>query len=156
MSRRKPAEKRAIVPDPQYESVELARFINMIMWNGKKSVAERIVYDALERATKKKKMKPLDLFTRVIDDLRPVVEVKSRRVGGATYSVPVEIRSARRTTLAMRWLIQAARGRKNQEMDKSLASEFLDVLDERGAAIKKKQDVHKMAEASRAFSHLRF
>ena len=156
MSRRRAAVKRVIAPDPQYKSINLAKFINMLMWNGKKSVAERIVYGAIQFASEKRKMEGLKLFDQVIEMLEPIVEVKSRRVGGATYAVPVEIRAARRTTLAMRWLIQAARARDNRGMMNSLGAEFLDALEERGAAMKKKQDIHKMAESSRALSHLRF
>lgn len=156
MSRRKSAVKRKIDPDPEFHDLRLAKFINMVMWNGKKSVAETIVYGALEKVGKKKKKAPLEVFQVVIEMLEPMVEVKSRRVGGATYTVPVEIRGDRRTTLAMRWLIDAARRRSGMEMKESLVLELQDAMEERGAAFKKKQDVHKMAEASRAFSHFRF
>lgn len=156
MSRRRAAVKRAIEPDPQYKSVNLAKFINMLMWHGKKALAEKIVYGAIQFASEKRKMNGLKLFDQVIAMLEPIVEVKSRRVGGATYAVPIEIRATRRTTLAMRWLIQAARARGDRGMMKALGAELLDALDEKGAAMKKKQDVHKMAESSRALSHLRF
>ena len=156
MSRRRAAVKRAIEPDPQYKSVNLAKFINMLMWNGKKALAEKIVYGAIQFAAEKRKMNGLKLFDQVIAMLEPIVEVKSRRVGGATYAVPIEIRATRRTTLAMRWLIQAARAREDRGMMNALGAELLDALEEKGAAMKKKQDVHKMAESSRALSHLRF
>ena len=156
MARRKAATKRKIDPDPQFHSVRLAKFINMVMWKGKKSVAEAIVYGALEKVAKQKKQSSLQIFESVIDILEPSLEVKSRRVGGATYTVPVEIRAERRTTLAMRWLISATRKRTGKGMQEILAEELQDVLQERGAAFKKKQDVYKMAEASRAFSHFRF
>lgn len=156
MARRKAATKRKIDPDPEFHSVRLAKFINMVMWNGKKSIAETIVYGALEKVAKKKQQPPVEIFDAVIEALEPAVEVKSRRVGGATYTVPVEIRTERRTTLAMRWLIDATRKRPGKGMEESLAQELQDVLEERGAAFKKKQDIYKMAEASRAFSHFRF
>ena len=156
MARRRAAVKRKIDPDPQFHSLRLAKFINMVMWNGKKSVAESIVYGALEQVAKKKKEPPIQIFDRVIDMLEPAVEVKSRRVGGATYTVPVEIRTDRRTTLAMRWLIDSTRKRPGKGMQESLIAELYDALEERGSAFKKKQDVYRMAEASRAFSHFRF
>ena len=156
MSRRRAAVKRTIDPDPEFHSIMLAKFINMLMWKGKKSVAETIVYHALEEVAKRKKKLPLDVFDSVIEILEPVVEVKSRRVGGATYTVPVDIRKERRTALAMRWLIDAARKRSGKGMKQSLVEELQDAMEEKGAAFKKKQDIYRMAEASRAFSHFRF
>ncbi|MBE8182197.1 MAG: 30S ribosomal protein S7 [Candidatus Portiera sp.] len=157
MSRKRRASQRKIEADTHYGySVALSKFINMLMWDGKKSIASRVVYDALDSVAKKRKDKPLVIFNKVITDLSPLVEVKSRRVGGATYSVPSEIRESRRIFLAMGWLINAARKRGSGDMTKKLADEINDVLEERGAAIKKKIDVHKAAESSRAFSHLRF
>ena len=156
MSRKKLARKRKIEADSVYNNVKLGKFINMLMWDGKKSTAERIVYAALDKAAKAKKMKQDDLFKQVIAELSPTVEVKSRRVGGGTYSVPIEPRDSRKDFLAMGWLIRAARKRGSNNMSDKLAAEMLDVLEERGAAMKKKVDVHKTAEASRAFSHLRF
>ena len=156
MSRKRSAPKRKIEPDVKFNSPALSKFINMLMWNGKKSVAERIVYDALDQVAAKQKKSPLEVFNKVIELLSPVVEVKSRRVGGATYSVPSEIRADRRRYLAMRWLINAARGRGGNAMDRQLAAEISDALEERGTAMRKKIDVHKAAESSRAFSHLRF
>ncbi len=156
MSRKKAAVKRKIEPDTMYNSVKLAKFINMLMWNGKKPVAEKIVYDALDIVAKKQKREPLEVFEQVIEVLSPVVEVKSRRVGGATYSVPSEIRADRKLFLSMGWLINAARNRGSGNMTRKLADEIQDALEERGTAMKKKIDVHKAAESSKAFSHLRF
>lgn len=157
MSRKKRATPRKIEPDTHFgNSVAIAKFINMLMWDGNKSVARRIVYDALEAVAKRRKEKPLTIFNKVITDLSPLVEVKSRRVGGATYSVPSEIRESRRIFLAMGWLINSARKRGNGDMTKKLSDEINDVLEERGSSVKKKQDVQKAAESSRAFSHLRF
>ena len=156
MSRKKAAVKRKIEPDTMHNSVKLAKFINMLMWNGKKPVAEKIVYDALDIVAKKQKREPLEVFEQVIEVLSPMVEVKSRRVGGATYSVPSEIRADRKLFLAMGWLINAARNRGSGNMTRKLADEIQDALEERGTAMKKKIDVHKAAESSKAFSHLRF
>lgn len=156
MSRKKSAQKRKIEPDVNYNSAALSKFINMLMWNGKKAVAEKIVYDALDQVASKHKKEPLQVFNQVIETLSPVVEVKSRRVGGATYSVPAEIRADRRRYLAMSWLIKAARQRGGNTMTKKLAAEISDALEDRGSAMRKKVDVHKTAESSKAFSHLRF
>ncbi|HCU89198.1 MAG TPA: 30S ribosomal protein S7 [Gammaproteobacteria bacterium] len=154
MSRRHAAQKREILPDPKYGDQVLAKFINLVMSRGKKSVAEKIVYGALDDL--KAKGEPLELFKLALDNVEPRVEVKSRRVGGATYQVPVEVRPHRRMALAMRWVVDAARKRSEKSMDKRLAGELLDAVDNRGTAVKKREDTHKMAEANRAFSHYRW
>lgn len=159
MSRRTQAPKRAILPDPKYGSQLLAKFMNMIMNDGKKSVAERIVYGALDRINEKEAhedVKPLELLETALENVKPMVEVKSRRVGGATYQVPIEVRPARRQTLAMRWVIDAARKRSEKSMAHRLAHELMEAADNRGAAVKKKEDTHRMAEANKAFSHYRW
>ncbi len=156
MSRRRVAEKREILPDPKYGDQVLAKFINMIMNHGKKSVAEKIVYGALTQLGDKTKNDPLEVFTRALDNVRPVVEVKSRRVGGATYQIPVEVRQDRSTTLAMRWVVDAAKKRNEKNMGLRLAGELLDASENKGTAIKKREDTHKMAEANKAFSHYRW
>jgi small subunit ribosomal protein S7 len=159
MSRRAQAPKRTILPDPKYGSELLAKFMNMIMNDGKKSVAERIIYGALERISEKESQegaKSLELLEQALENVKPVVEVKSRRVGGATYQVPIEVRPARRQTLAMRWLIDAARSRSEKSMAYRLAHELMDAADNRGTAVKKKEDTHRMAEANKAFSHYRW
>ncbi len=156
MPRRRIIAKRAILPDPKYGDETVAKFINMLMKNGKKSVAERIVYGALDRVAKKAKGEPLDIFGKALDNVRPVVEVKSRRVGGSTYQVPIEVRPARRTTLAMRWLVDSARKRSEKSMGLRLAGEIFDAFEKKGTAIKKREDVHRMAESNRAFSHFRW
>ncbi len=156
MSRRKAAEKRAILPDPKYGDQVLAKFINMVMRCGKKSVAEKIVYGALDEMSKKEKGDSLELFNQALENLRPIVEVKSRRVGGATYQIPIEVRSERSTTLAMRWLVVAAKNRSEKNMGLRLAGELLDAARNRGTAIKRREDTHKMAEANKAFSHYRW
>ncbi len=156
MSRRRVAEKRGILPDPKYGDQVLAKFINMVMRSGKKSVAEKIVYGALDEMSKKKKEDSLELFNHALENVRPIVEVKSRRVGGATYQIPIEVRSDRSTTLAMRWLVDAAKHRGEKNMGLRLAGELLDASEKRGTAIKKREDVHKMAEANKAFSHYRW
>ena len=156
MSRRRVAERREVLPDPKFGNQMLARFINMIMKSGKKSVAERIVYGALDRIQERASGDPVETLDKALDNVRPLVEVKSRRVGGATYQVPVEVRAARRTTLAMRWVIDASRTRSEKSMALRLAGELLDAADNRGTAVKKKDDVHRMAEANKAFSHYRF
>ncbi len=159
MSRRAQAPKRTILPDPKYGSELLAKFMNMIMNDGKKSVAERIIYGALERISEKESQegaKSLELLEQALENVKPVVEVKSRRVGGATYQVPIEVRPARRQTLAMRWLIDAARSRSEKSMAYRLAHELMDAADNRGSAVKKKEDTHRMAEANKAFSHYRW
>jgi small subunit ribosomal protein S7 len=157
MSRRRVIAKRIILPDPKYGDQTLAKFINVLMLDGKKSVAEKIVYGALDQvATRAKTDQPVEVFAKALDNVRPVVEVKSRRVGGATYQVPVEVRSIRRTTLAMRWLVDAARKRGEKTMGLRLAGELLDAADSRGTAVKKREDTHRMAEANKAFSHYRW
>ncbi len=159
MSRRSQAPKRSILPDPKYGSELLAKFMNMIMNDGKKSVAERIIYGALDRIIEKNtdaESKPLEVLEQALENVKPVVEVKSRRVGGATYQVPIEVRPARRQTLAMRWVIEAARKRSEKSMAHRLAHELIDAADNRGTAVKKKEDTHRMAEANKAFSHYRW
>jgi SSU ribosomal protein S7P len=157
MSRRRTPERRIILPDPKFKSELLSKFMNMVMESGKKSVAESIVYGALDRiATKKASDEPLTVLESAFDNVRPTVEVKSRRVGGATYQVPVEVRAVRRTTLAMRWIIDAARARGEKSMADRLAGELLDASEHRGAAVKKREDTHRMAEANKAFSHFRW
>ena len=157
MSRRRKPEIRTILPDPKFKSELLAKFINKIMERGKKSRAEEIVYGALATISDKKKTDaPLTVLEQALENVRPSVEVKSRRVGGATYQVPVEVRTVRRNALAMRWLIEASRSRGEQGMAARLAGELLDASDHRGAAVKKREDTHKMAEANKAFAHFRW
>ena len=156
MPRRRVVARRQILPDPKFGSELLAKFINMLMEDGKKSVAERIIYGALDQMSERKGGEPLDLLDQAMENVRPVVEVKSRRVGGATYQVPVEVRPTRRNSLAMRWLIDAAGKRSEKSMALRLAGELMDAADSRGAAVKKKEDTHRMAEANKAFSHYRW
>ncbi len=156
MPRRRVVAKREILPDPKHGSQILAKFINHVMVSGKKSVAERIVYGALEKVAERQENEPVETFEKALEALRPIVEVKSRRVGGATYQVPVEVRPSRRTALAMRWLVDSARKRGEKSMDLRLAGEILDAVEGKGGAVKKKEDVHRMAEANKAFSHYRF
>jgi small subunit ribosomal protein S7 len=156
MSRRHSAEKREINPDPKFNDLVVSKFMNSIMRQGKKSVAERIVYGALDRMQSKAKSNPIQLFHQALENVMPAVEVRSRRVGGATYQVPVEVRSERRQALAIRWLITAARGRNENTMEERLSGELLDAANNRGTAVKKREDTHKMAEANRAFSHYRW
>lgn len=156
MSRRRVAEKREILPDPKYSNQVLAKFINMVMRSGKKSVAEKIVYGALDEIASKGKGDPLESFMQAIDNIRPLVEVKSRRVGGATYQIPVEVRHDRSTALAMRWLVDAAKNRGEKNMGMRLAGELMDACENKGTAIKKREDTHRMAEANKAFSHFRW
>lgn len=156
MSRRRFAAKREIIPDPRFDSEMLAKFINMIMESGKKSVAERIVYGALDGIEAKGHEAPLEVLEKSLENVEPKVEVKSRRVGGATYQVPVEVRPSRRMTLAMRWLIDAARKRSERTMPLRLAGELMDANENRGAAVKRREDTHRMAEANKAFSHYRW
>ena len=156
MSRRVRAPVRQILPDPKFADVIVAKFINMLMVSGKKSVAEKVVYEALDKVAEKKQMNAVDVLESALDKVRPSVEVKSRRVGGATYQVPVEVRPVRQNALAMRWLIDAARNRNEKSMAQRLANEFIDALEERGAAVKKRDDTHRMAEANRAFAHFRW
>ncbi len=159
MSRRNAAVKRSILPDPKFSSRLLAKFINMIMKDGKKSTAETIVYEALETLVDKlgkPTEKAPEVFAEVLEKVKPVVEVRSRRVGGATYQIPVEVRHDRREALAMRWLIESARSRQEKSMKIKLANELLDASNDKGNAIKKKEDTHRMAEANKAFSHFRW
>jgi small subunit ribosomal protein S7 len=157
MSRRRVAEKREILPDPKYGDQVLAKFINIIMRKGKKSTAEKIVYGALdEMGTRTKGGDPLELFNKALGNVKPVIEVKSRRVGGATYQIPVEVRADRSIALAMRWLVDAAKKRSEKNMGLRLAGELLEASENRGGAIKKREDTHKMAEANKAFSHYRW
>ncbi len=157
MARRRVAAKREILPDPKYGDQLLAKFINMVMVDGKKSVAEKILYGALDLVNERRGGEnPLDVMGEALDNVRPAVEVKSRRVGGATYQVPVEVRPSRRNTLAMRWLIEAARKRSEKSMAQRLAGELLDAAESKGSAFKKKEDTHRMAEANKAFAHYRW
>ena len=156
MPRRREVPKREILPDPKYGNVELSKFMNVIMEGGKKAVAERIIYGALETMEKKSGKDPLELFTIAINNVKPMVEVKSRRVGGANYQVPVEVRPARRAALAMRWLREFARKRSEKSMDQRLAAEMLEAAENRGGAVKKRDEVHRMAEANKAFAHFRW
>ncbi|MDN5874348.1 MAG: 30S ribosomal protein S7 [Sinobacteraceae bacterium] len=157
MARRRTADRRPILPDPKFKSELVSKFMNMVMERGKKATAERIVYGALDQIVEKKHTEePLVVLESAFDNVRPTVEVKSRRVGGATYQVPVEVRAVRRTTLAMRWIIDAARSRGEKSMVDRLAGELLDAADHRGSAVKKREDVHRMAEANKAFSHFRW
>ncbi len=156
MPRRRVAAKREILPDPKFGNTVLAKFINHVMVSGKKSVAEKIVYGALDKIQERTGNDPLELFEKALEAVQPAVEVKSRRVGGATYQVPVEVRPARRMALAMRWTVDAARGRGEKSMALRLAGELADAAEGRGAAVKKREDVHRMAEANKAFAHYRF
>ena len=156
MSRRRAAIKRNVIPDPRFGSEMLTKFMNLLMLSGKKSVAEGIVYGALDAIGTKGHEEPLEVLSKALENVQPRVEVKSRRVGGATYQVPVEVRPARRVALAMRWLIDAARKRNERTMAAKLAGELLDAFEGRGAANKKREDVHKMADANKAFSHYRW
>jgi small subunit ribosomal protein S7 len=156
MSRRHRAEKREINPDPKYGDLVVSKFMNNLMNAGKKSVAESIVYGALDRIQSRTKQEPITVFHQALDNVAPAIEVRSRRVGGATYQVPVEVRPERRQALAIRWLIQAARGRNENTMVDRLSGELLDAANNRGTAVKKREDTHRMAEANRAFSHYRW
>jgi len=154
MSRRRVAEKQEILPDPKYGDKVLAKFINMLMRSGKKSVAEKIVYGALDKISDQGDA--IEIFSKALENVRPTVEVKSRRVGGATYQIPIEVRSDRSITLAMRWVVDAAKRRSEKNMGLRLAGEFLDAAENKGTAIKKREDTHRMAEANKAFSHYRW
>jgi len=156
MPRRREVPKRDILPDPKFGSQEVSKFVNVLMTGGKKSVAERILYGAFEQIVQKSGKDPLEVFTQAVGNLRPMVEVKSRRVGGANYQVPVEVRPVRRAALAMRWLRDAARGRGEKSMGARLASELAEAAEGRGGAMKKREEVHRMAEANKAFAHYRF
>jgi small subunit ribosomal protein S7 len=156
MSRRHRAEKREIIPDAKYGDIVVTKFMNSVMYDGKKSVAESIVYGAFDLVEARAKSDPLAVFKQALDNVSPSIEVRSRRVGGATYQVPVEVRNERRQALAIRWLIQAARGRNDKTMVDRLSAELLDASNNRGNAVKKREDTHRMAEANRAFSHYRW
>ena len=156
MSRRHSAEKREVNPDPKFGNIIITKFMNSIMYDGKKSAAESIVYGALDMVEKKTKQPPLPVFEQALENVMPTIEVRSRRVGGATYQVPVEVRSVRRQALGIRWIISAARDRNEKTMTERLSAELLDASNNRGNAVKKREDVHRMAEANRAFSHYRW
>ena len=156
MSRRRAAVKREVLPDPKFGDIVVSKFTNCLMYEGKKSVAEGIVYGALDRIAKRSGQDPLRMFHDALNNVRPAVEVRSRRVGGATYQVPVEVRSVRRQALGIRWIITAARDRNEKTMTERLSAELLDASNNRGNAVKKREDVHRMAEANRAFSHYRW
>ncbi|WP_049724086.1 30S ribosomal protein S7 [Gilvimarinus polysaccharolyticus] len=156
MPRRRVVAKREILPDPKYGNVTLAKFMNHVMISGKKAVAESIVYGAMDIVKEKLNRDPIEVFDEALEHIAPLVEVKSRRVGGATYQVPVEVRPARRSALAMRWLVDYSRGRGEKSMPQRLAGELIDASQGKGSAVKKREDVHRMAEANKAFSHFRF
>tara|TARA_Y100000588_G_scaffold120986_1_gene132425 strand:- start:1411 stop:1881 length:471 start_codon:yes stop_codon:yes gene_type:complete len=156
MPRRRVVGQRKILPDPKFGSQLLAKFMNVVMLDGKKSVAEKIVYGALDIVAEKTGKDHLDVFEEALDNIRPTVEVKSRRVGGSTYQVPVEVRPVRRNALGMRWMVEAARKRGEKSMAQRLAAEMLDAADNKGSAVKKREDVHRMAEANKAFAHYRW
>ena len=156
MSRRHSAEKREVIPDPKFGDIVVTKFMNSVMYEGKKSTAERIVYGAFDIIEAKTKSEPLGVFKSALENVAPAIEVRSRRVGGATYQVPVEVRSTRRQALGIRWLIAAARERNEKTMTERLSAELLDASNNRGNAVKKREDVHRMAEANRAFSHYRW
>lgn len=156
MARRRRPEKREVLPDPKFGDVVLTKFMNSVMEQGKKSVAERILYGALETIEQRLKREPMEVFHAALDNVRPGIEVRSRRVGGATYQVPVEVRPERAQALAIRWLVQAARNRSENTMAARLSAELIDASNNRGTAVKKREDTHRMAEANRAFSHYRW
>jgi small subunit ribosomal protein S7 len=156
MPRKREVDKREILPDPKYHSLLVAKFVNSLMRQGKKSTAESILYRALDIISKKSEEEPLKVFEKAVDNVKPVIEVKSRRVGGSTYQVPVEVRADRRLSLSIRWLINYAKARAEKTMEAKLAGELLDAANSRGTSIKKKEDTHKMAEANKAFAHYRW
>jgi len=156
MPRRREVPKRIILPDPKFGSLQIAKFVNMIMRGGKKSTAESIMYNALDRITEKAEGEATEVMEQALENVKPMVEVKSRRVGGATYQVPVEVRPDRRVALAMRWIIEAARKRGEKSMQLKLAGELMDASENRGSAVKKREDTHRMAEANKAFAHFRW
>ena len=156
MPRRRVAGTRKVLPDPIYNSILVTKFINGVMWAGKKSVAEKIFYGAMEKLAEKTGEEPLKVFKKAVDSVKPTLEVKSRRIGGATYQVPLEVSPDRRNTLAIRWIVNYARSRNEKTMEDQLVGELLDALNNRGSAVKKKDEVHRMAEANRAFAHYRF
>ena len=156
MSRKKRAPKRIFYPDPKYGSLILAKFINFVMYDGKKTTSEKIIYDALEKIKNKTKVEPIKIFDKAIENIRPNLEVRSRRVGGATYQVPQEVKTKRSQTLALRWLLNAVRKRKNKTMSDKLFNELMDASQRKGSAIKKREDTHRMAESNKAFAHFRW
>ena len=156
MPRRRVVAKREILPDPKFNDRQVAKFINKIMWERKKSIAETIVYNSFDIIEKKTKTDPLKLFRSALENVKPIIETKSRRVGGSTYQVPVEVRPGRRVNLAMKWLISFARARKENSMEERVAAELLDAANNRGSSVKKREDTHKMAEANKAFAHYRW
>ena len=156
MPRRRVVAQRVILPDPKYKDQSVAKFINTLMLNGKKSIAERVMYGALDQVARRTKKDPITVFEEALENVRPQVEVRSRRVGGATYQVPVEVRPVRRSALAMRWLVDAARKRGEKSMDLRLAAELVEASENRGTAAKKREDTHRMAEANKAFAHYRW
>ena len=156
MPRRRVVAKREVLPDPKFHNRVIAKFMNHVMVSGKKAVAERIVYGALDRVSARDGSDPVEVFEKALDAIEPMVEVKSRRVGGATYQVPVEVRPSRRNALAMRWLVDSARSRSEKSMAARLAGELMDAADGRGSAVKKREDTHRMAEANKAFAHYRY
>jgi len=156
MSRKKRAPKRIIHADPKYNSLILSKFINFVMYDGKKSAAEKLIYTALKQINNKTKEDPIKIFNEAINNIRPNLEVRSRRVGGATYQIPVEVKTNRSQTLALKWLLQASRKRKNKTMSDKLFNELMDAYQKKGAAIKKREDTHKMAESNKAFAHYRW
>ena len=156
MSRKRKAPKKILIADPRYKSTIIPKLINSIMYDGKKTVAEKIVYEAIDKIKSKSKEEPITVFNEAINNIRPTVEVKSRRVGGATYQVPVEVKSKRSQALALRWLISASRKRKDKNMSDKIFNEIYDAYQNRGSAIKKKEDTHKMAESNKAFAHFRW
>ena len=156
MSRRHAAEKREVLPDAKFGDTVLTKFMNNLMIDGKKSIAERIVYNAFDRVEEKLKRAPVEVFHEALENIKPALEVRSRRVGGATYQVPVEVRPERREALAIRWLIKASRTRNENTMEERLAGELVDAVNSRGSAVKKREDMHKMADANKAFSHYRW
>ena len=156
MSRKKTQPKKNVVPDPKFNSTIIPKLINNIMYDGKRGVAAKIVYDAIDKIKTKSKDEPINIFNEAINNIKPTVEVRSRRVGGATYQVPVEVKSKRSETLALRWLLEASRKRKNKTMSEKLFNEVMDASQRKGAAIKKREDTHKMAESNKAFAHYRW
>ena len=156
MSRKRKAPKKIPIVDPKFKSVIIPKLVNSIMYDGKKTTAEKIVYDALEKIKSKSKDEPINVFNEAINNIKPTVEVRSRRVGGATYQVPVEVKSKRAQALAIRWLVDSARKRKNKHMSDKIFNEIFDAYEKKGAAVKKREDVHKMAESNKAFAHFRW
>ena len=156
MSRKRSAPKKVFITDPKYKSTIIPKLINSIMYDGKKTIAEKIIYEALDKIKTKSKEEPINIFNEAINNLRPTVEVRSRRVGGATYQVPVEVKSKRSQALALRWLVEASRKRKDKQMSDKIFNEIYDAYENKGSAIKKKEDTHKMAESNKAFAHFRW